>query len=88
MLIFGDENFSVLCYLDDLMVFAPSESVALQYLEMIFSRLSSHNLKLAPKKCFFLRRSVKFLGHVICEKGMGRRIGTKSRPSEKSRELI
>jgi len=56
MSIFGDENFSsVLCYLDDLMVFAPSESVALQRLEMIFSRLSSHNLKLAPKKCFFLR---------------------------------
>ena len=71
MSIFGDENFgSVLCYLDDLMVFVPSESVALQRLEMIFSRLSSHNRKLAPKKCFFLRRSVKFLGHIICEKGI------------------
>lgn len=71
MSIFGDENFSsVLCYLDDLMVFAPSESVALQRLEMVFSRLSSHNLKLAPKKCFFLRRSVKFLGHIICEEGI------------------
>ena len=69
--IFGDENFSsVLCYLDDLIVFAPSESVALQCLEMIFSRLSSHNLKLAPKKCFFLRRSVKFLGHIVCEEGI------------------
>lgn len=71
MSIFGDENFSsVLCYLDDLMVFAPSESVALQRLEMVFSRLSRHNLKLAPKKCFFLRRSVKFLGHIICEDGI------------------
>lgn len=69
--IFGDENFSsVLCYLDDLMVFAPSESVALQRLEMVFSRLSSQNLKLAPKKCFFLRRSVRFLGHIVCEEGI------------------
>lgn len=71
MSIFGDENFSsVLCYLDDLMVFAPSESVALERLEMVFSRLARHNLKLAPKKCFFLRRSVKFLGHIICEEGI------------------
>lgn len=71
MSIFGDENFSsVLCYLDDLMVFAPSESVALQRLEMVLLRLSHHNLKLAPKKCCFLRRSVKFLGHIVCEEGI------------------
>ncbi|KAL0152835.1 hypothetical protein M9458_051856, partial [Cirrhinus mrigala] len=71
MSVFGDENFSsVLCYLDDLMVFAPSESVALQRLEMVLSRLSHHNLKLAPKKCCFLRRSVKFLGHIISEEGI------------------
>lgn len=31
MSIFGDENFtSLLCYLDDLMVFAPNEQVALE----------------------------------------------------------
>ncbi len=71
MSVFGDENFSsVLCYLDDLMVFAPSESIALQRLEMVLSRLSHHNLKLAPKKCCFLRRSVKFLGHFISEEGI------------------
>uniref|UniRef100_A0A3B1J1Z4 Gypsy retrotransposon integrase-like protein 1 n=1 Tax=Astyanax mexicanus TaxID=7994 RepID=A0A3B1J1Z4_ASTMX len=69
--IFGDENFtSVLCYLDDLMTFAPTEQLALERLEMILSRLKNHNLKLAPKKCNFLRRSVKFLGHVICETGV------------------
>lgn len=68
MSIFGDENFkSLLCYLDDLMVFAPTEEVALQRLQMVFARLKEHNLKLAPKKCFFLRRTVKFLGHVISE---------------------
>ena len=39
-------------------------------LEMVFSRLSSHNLKLAPKKCFFLRRSDKFLGNIVCEEGI------------------
>ncbi|KAL1279462.1 hypothetical protein QQF64_026135 [Cirrhinus molitorella] len=71
MSVFGDENFSrVLCYLDDLMVFAPFESVALQRLEMVLSRLSHHNLKLAPKKCCFLRRLVKFLEHIISEEGI------------------
>lgn len=69
--IFGDQNYlSLLCYLDDLLVFAPDESTALERLEMVFNRLRSHNLKLAPKKCFFLRKSVRFLGHVIDEAGV------------------
>lgn len=71
MSIFGDENFtSLLCYLDDLMVFSPNEQVALERLEMVFSRLMAHNLKLSPKKWHFLRKSVRFLGHVICEDGV------------------
>uniref|UniRef100_A0A3B3YZK9 Gypsy retrotransposon integrase-like protein 1 n=1 Tax=Poecilia mexicana TaxID=48701 RepID=A0A3B3YZK9_9TELE len=37
---------------------------------MVFQRLQNHNLKLAPKKCHFLRRSVKFLGHVISIDGI------------------
>ncbi|KAI3371076.1 hypothetical protein L3Q82_023711 [Scortum barcoo] len=69
--IFGDENLtSLLCYLDDLMVFGPTEQIALERLEMVFSRLKNHNLKLAPKKCHFLRRTVKFLGHVISGSGV------------------
>lgn len=69
--IFGDQNYlSLLCYLDDLLVFAPDEETALLRLRMVFDRLRSHNLKLAPKKCFFLRRSVKFLGHIIDENGV------------------
>lgn len=35
--IFGDQNFlSLLCYLDDLMVFGPDEKTALDQLEMVF----------------------------------------------------
>lgn len=69
--IFGDQNFlSLLCYLDDLLVFAPNEKTALERLEMVFSRLCGQNLKLSPKKCFFLRKSVKFLGHIVDETGV------------------
>ncbi|KAJ8404642.1 hypothetical protein AAFF_G00335050 [Aldrovandia affinis] len=51
--IFGDLNFSsLLCYLDDLLVFAPSEEEALRRLEVVFSRLRANNLKLSQKKYF------------------------------------
>lgn len=42
---------------------------------MVFSRLKNHNLKLAPKKCHFLQRSVKFLGHVISKSGVQTDLG-------------
>uniref|UniRef100_A0A672Y8M8 Gypsy retrotransposon integrase-like protein 1 n=1 Tax=Sphaeramia orbicularis TaxID=375764 RepID=A0A672Y8M8_9TELE len=69
--VFGDLNFSsLLCYLDDLLVFAPSEEEALKRLETVFSRLRANNLKLAQKKCYFLRRSVRFLGHMVDSSGV------------------
>lgn len=37
---------------------------------MVFERLKTHNLTLAPKKCHFLRSSVKFLGHVTRADGI------------------
>lgn len=69
--IFGDQNFlSLLCYLDDVLVFAPTENLALEQLEMVFQRLKAYNLKLAPKKCHFLQRSVRFLGHIVSADGI------------------
>lgn len=71
MNIFGDQNFlTLLCYLDDILVFAPNEEEAIKRLEMVFGRLRERGLKLAPKKCHFLRRSVKFLGHIVDENGV------------------
>ncbi|KAJ8389543.1 hypothetical protein AAFF_G00119330 [Aldrovandia affinis] len=69
--IFGDLNFSsLLCYLDDLLVFAPSEEEALRRLEVVFSRLRANNLKLSQKKCNFLRKSVRFLVHIVDASGV------------------
>ena len=42
----------------------------MQQLGMGFDRLCSPNLKSAPKKCFFLRKSVKFLSHIMDVKGV------------------
>lgn len=64
--VFGDLSFSsLLCYLDDLLVFAPSEEESLKRLEFVFWPLRANNLKLAQKKCHFLSRSVRVLGHVV-----------------------
>lgn len=64
--IFGDLNFtSLLCYLDDLLVFAPTKEETLERLCVVFQKLRGNNLKLSPKKCHLLRRSVKFLGHIV-----------------------
>ena len=64
--IFGDMNFTkLLCYLDDLLVFAPTEEEALSRLKSVFQRLRENNLKLAPKKCHLLQKQVRFLGHII-----------------------
>ena len=69
--IFGDLNFSsLLCYLDDLLVFASTEEEALRRLEVVFQRLRENNLKLSPKKCHLMRSSVKFLGHIIDGNGV------------------
>ncbi|KAJ8395731.1 hypothetical protein AAFF_G00029680 [Aldrovandia affinis] len=69
--IFGDLNFtSLLCYLDDLLVFAPTEEEALGRLRVVFQKVRDSHLKLSPKKCHLLRKSVKFLGHVIDQSGV------------------
>lgn len=69
--VFGDQNFlSLLCNLDDLLVFGKTEHESLERLEMVFQHLKDHNLKLSPSKCRFLRRSVKFLGHIMSEEGV------------------
>lgn len=49
------------------MVFGKNEKESLQRLEMVFQRLKDHNLKLSPSKCRFLKRSAKFLGHIILQ---------------------
>lgn len=56
---------SLLCYLDDLLVFASSEEEALKGLEIVFSCLRTSNLKLVQKKIHFLMHAVWFLGHVL-----------------------
>jgi hypothetical protein len=42
----------------------------LRNLQLICQRISEANLKLNPNKCEFLKRKVKYVGHVVSEKGI------------------
>ncbi len=61
---------SVLCYLDDVILFHETFEEHIQALSDIFSRFRQASLKLNPKKCQFVRSSCVFLGHEISSKGI------------------
>jgi len=63
-------NKICLVYLDDVIIFSENFEDMLERLVQVFQRLRSANLKLNPKKCSFLRKEIKYLGHVISEKGV------------------
>jgi hypothetical protein len=59
-----------LCYLDDIIIFGAYFDTALQNLRLIFERLKVANLKLKANKCFLFQTKIKYLGHVVSEKGV------------------
>jgi hypothetical protein len=60
----------VLCYLDDVIIFSNSFSEHLSHLKQVFDRFRQAGLKLQPKKCSFGQKEVKYLGHIVSEKGV------------------
>jgi len=61
---------SCLLYLDDIIVYGRTFEEVYQNLQDVMKRLKKYNLKLKAKKCSLFQRSVKFLGHVVSEKGI------------------
>ena len=57
-------------YLDDVIVFAGSPEEHLDRLAVVLERCRVAGLRLKPKKCDLLRRSVSFLGHVVDASGI------------------
>ena len=62
--------WSVLAYIDDVIVLGPSFADHLKNLEIVLRRFRRFNLKLKPKKCHLFRRQVKFLGRVVSQDGI------------------
>ena len=60
----------LLIYLDDILVYGKNFQEHLERLGVVLRTLIKANLKLKPEKCNLFRRSVKFLGHIISDKGI------------------
>ena len=57
-------------YLDDIIVMGKSVEGCLSNMEQVFERLNKAGLKLKPKKCHLLQKSVKHLGYIVSSKGI------------------
>ena len=67
----GDQQFvTLLLYLDDICIFAPTINDMLDRIELVLNRLKQFNLKIRPKKCQFFYTSILFLGHIWYAKGI------------------
>ena len=67
----GDQFFSsVLCYLDDVLVYSNTFEDQLERLDRVFARLRQHGLKVKPSKCELFRPEVKYLGHKVSREGV------------------
>ena len=58
------------CYVDDILIYSPDMETHLQHLDIVFSRLHDVNMKIKAKKCSFALTEVKYLGHMITQRGV------------------
>ena len=67
----SDYNLKICCiFIDDIRVFGKRYEEHLRNLQLIFQRIREANLKLSLNKCDFFKRKVKYVGHVVSEKGI------------------
>ncbi|UYV84910.1 K02A2.6-like [Cordylochernes scorpioides] len=67
-------------YLDDIFIGSKDEQKHYRILKMIFDKLKELNFTLNKEKCFFLKKDICFLGHIINEDGV--------RPDSKKLEAL
>jgi hypothetical protein len=62
--------FRVGIFIDDVIIFCKTYEEHLDNLRLVFDRIRQYNMKLAPAKCSFFTRKVKYVGHVVSEAGV------------------
>ena len=66
-----DQQFvTLLLFLNDICIFAPTIDAMLDQIELVFDRLKQFNLKIKSKKCQFFNTSVLFLGNILSANGI------------------
>ena len=64
------QGLSVACYLDDILIAAPTESEHNLILEQVLQRLQDSGIHLSAEKCKFGQEQVEYLGHLIDATGI------------------
>lgn len=55
----------VAVYIDDVLIFSCTLEDHLSHLQLVIKHIQEAKLKLKPAKCYFARREVGYLGHVV-----------------------
>ena len=70
-LILREENFEkCVIYLDDILIYGRTINEHNERLRLVLNKIRQSGVKLSPTKCAFLRNSIKYLGHIISERGV------------------
>ena len=59
-----------ICYIDDILLTAASEEEHFRLLEEVLRRLRAENIRMKRSKCYFMRDSVEYLGHIVDANGL------------------
>lgn len=69
--LFGDQQCqSLLLYLDDIVIFSSTVEQHLTRLELVLEQLQQQGLKAKLSKCSFFQCEVRYLGHVVSDRGV------------------
>ena len=70
-IVLGELNWKeAVVYMDDILIFAKTRREHLERLGMVLKRIREAGLRVNPEKCEFLRKEIKFLGHIINGEGI------------------
>ena len=58
-------DFFVVVYLDDILVFSPTEYEHENHLRLVFQKLREHKLQTILKMCEFGKPCIKYFGHIV-----------------------
>lgn len=61
---------NTLVYIDDVVVFSPTFEEHMRDLQVVFNRIRQAMMFLKPRKCYFCRTELHFLGHILTKEGV------------------